>query len=398
MKFNYLILISFFLLAVVFSLRSETANYTVHYELTKMNEYTYVITRNWDQEGKRRNNIGMVIGEQGITLINGMFGREIDQLLALIRTVSDKPIKYVFNSNWDFHNTDANQKLNELGATIISHHNLLYFAKAKTQLIFKEYLELELGTDKILAYKSGGHSFGHINIYVKNANVMFMSDSFRDQWMTTPGPYGHEAHIKALEKALILGNSDTKFVPGNTSSSVFVESNTIEKEIDIRQTFVSKVLTLENTGLSVKEISQRSEIKKLFSANYEMYPVWGKDLSGSVRAALYGKRVKDKKMGFKIAQQYLGQYQLPNGKIIEVTFDNGHLIAKSKHAFMYLLVHHKDDSFEFGWYAANRFFEFLKDGQGQVTGLRVKMHKEDIRFGQELSLEYLKTVPVAKKI
>lgn len=386
------------LIAIFFSKSTVAVDYKVKYELTKVSEHAYVITRSWDQVGKFRNNIGFVVGEQGITLVNGMFGREIDQLLALIRTVSDKPIKYILNSNWDFHNTDANQALNELGATIISHHNLHYFAKAKAQLTFKDQIELDLGTDKILAYRSGGHSFGHINIYIKEANVMFMSDSYRDQWITTPGPYGHQAHINALNQALLLGDSNTKFVPGNTSSSVFVGTNTIRKEIEIRQIFADKVSALKQSGLSVAEIAQHDEINKLISKNYERYPEYGKDLSGTVRAALYGARVNKNNISRQTAYKYLGQYELPNSNIINIEFKNGHLIAKSKQSFMYLLVHNRDNLFEFGWHAADRYFEFLTDEKEQVIGLKINMHEEDERYGQELALEYLKTVPIAKKL
>ena len=142
----------------------------INYELNKIDEHAYVITHSWDKPGKFRNNVGFVVGNKGITIVNTMYARELDQLLAVIRSVSDKPIEYVFNSNWDFHNTDANAKLAEMGATIISHKNLKYFEKAKTQLTFPDSIELDIGTDKILAYRNGGHSFGHINIYFEHAN------------------------------------------------------------------------------------------------------------------------------------------------------------------------------------------------------------------------------------
>ena len=195
----------------------------VIYQTTKIAEHAYVITRNWDLEGKFRNNIGVVVGDKGLTLINPMYAQELDQLLAFIQTISPKPIQYVINSNWDFHNTDANQALQEKGATLIAHKNTQFFGNSSTQLTFDKTLNLDIGTDNILAYRSYGHSMGHINIFFEKANVMFMSDSYRDQWITTPGPYGYKGHIKGLRSALALTDEQTKFIPGNTSSSVFVQ-------------------------------------------------------------------------------------------------------------------------------------------------------------------------------
>lgn len=370
----------------------------INYQLSQLSDNTYVITRSWDQVGKFRNNVGFIVGEKGITLINTMFASEIDQLLAVIRQVSDKPIKYVFNSNWDFHNTDANAKLIEMGATVVSHQNLKYFENTTTQLTFDDSIEVNIGNDSIIAYRSGGHSFGHINILIKNANVMFMSDSYRDQWMTTSGPFGYNGHISALKSALQLTNKNTKFVPGNTSSSVFVTADTIKQEIEIRKSFISQVTKLESDGMSVKEIAANQNINQLFSINYERYPEYGKDLSGRVRAGLYGNRVQSSKIDEQKLKEYLGHYELPDGRLVEVLIEDSHLVAKSEGAFMFLLLPVANDNFEFGWHFTGRRISFVRNDTNSIIGFRVNMRPEDERYGQERILKHLRTLDLIKRV
>jgi|GEM_PF-1993837 len=390
-------IISFSILVGIFQTVQANQDTTV-YQTTKLSEHAYVITRNWDDVGKFRNNIGVIVGSEGITLINVMYESEIEQLLSEIKKISSQPIQYVFNSNWDFHNTDANNSLENKGATIIAHKNIQYFANTSTQLLFDEKLELNIGTDNIIAYRSNGHSMGHINIYIEKANIMFMSDSYRDQWMTTPGPFGYQGHIKGLNSALELSNSKTKFVPGNTSSSVYVKPAQILKEIEIRKTFVSRVNTLHAQGMSVDDISSDTVIDELFKENYERYPEYGKDLSHNVRAALYGIKLKTEKNNSQSLVKYTGQYRLPNNKIIDVVVKGEHLFAKSKGAFYYLLTPNSTNIFEFGWSSPIRTIEFIKDDKSQISGLKFNLAKDDNRYGQDVALKYLREIPLIKRI
>jgi len=392
-----ILIISFFTLAGVFNTVQAEQN-SIIYQTSKLSEHAYVITRNWDDVGKFRNNIGVVVGDDGITLVNVMFEGELEALLAEIKKISNKPIQYVFNSNWDFHNTEANMALKKQGATIVAHKNIQYFANTSTQLLFDEKLTLDIGTDKIMAYRSHGHSMGHINIFFEKANIMFMSDSYRDQWMTTPGPFGYQGHIKGLKSALKLADLKTKFIPGNTSSSVYVKQNQILKEIELRKTFVSRVKILHEQNMSVADISIDNEINELFKVNYERYPEYGKDLSHNVRAALYGIKLANKKNNNESLVKYTGQYNLPNNQTIDVFLEDGNLFAKSEGAFYYLLTMNSPDTFEFGWSSPIRTIKFVKNDSSKISGLTFNLAEDDDRYGQETALKYLREIPTIKRV
>jgi glyoxylase-like metal-dependent hydrolase (beta-lactamase superfamily II) len=368
----------------------------VIYQTTKIAEHAYVITRNWDLEGKFRNNIGVVVGDKGLTLINPMYAQELDQLMAFIQTISPKPIQYVINSNWDFHNTGANEALQAKGATLIAHKNTQFFGNSSTQLTFDKTLNLDIGTDNILAYRSYGHSMGHINILFEKANVMFMSDSYRDQWITTPGPYGYKGHIEGLRSALALTDEQTKFMPGTTRSSVFVQRAKLLKEIVIRKAFVVRVIALKDKGMSNLDISLDEEIHVLIATNYERYPEYKKDLEATVQAALYGVNLEESKLSVEALQQYVGIYKLPNDNIVEVLVEDNVLVARAKGSFNYLLVPSYKD--EFGWYPPARRVVFTRNEDSSINGLYFKMSEDDLRYGQELALGYLKDIKLIERV
>jgi glyoxylase-like metal-dependent hydrolase (beta-lactamase superfamily II) len=398
MKTSTLLINLLLIFAFILCQRVHANENKVVYQTTKISEHVYIFTRNWDTEGRHRNNIGVVIGDEGITLVNVMYESEIEELLREIKKFSNKPIQFVFNSNWDFHNTDANKILKNKGATLIAHENIKYFDNTVTQLTFKDKLTLDIGTDSIIAYRSYGHSMGHINIFFKKANVIFMSDSFRDQWMTTQGPYGYKGHIKGLRSAVALTNKQTKFVPGNTSSSIYLEKEALLKEIDIRDSFVSQVVTLQEQGMSVSEISQDKSINKLFKDNYERYPEYGRDLTGSVRGVQYSIRLEKNKGDIESMKEYVGTYELPNKKIVEVFTEEGHLFARSKGLFYYLLSPISKDTFEFGWHFPDREIKFLRNKKSKIKGITVNLPVDDVKFGQNISLKYLKKVDLIKRI
>jgi glyoxylase-like metal-dependent hydrolase (beta-lactamase superfamily II) len=396
---NKIQLLNLLFVFILFSFQKVQAEENkVVFETTKVAEHAYIITINWDDTGKFRNNIGVVVGDKGITLVNVMYEEVLDQLLTEIKTFSTKPIQFVINSNWDFHNTNANKALKDKGVTLIAHDNIKYFEDTVTQLTFKDTLALDIGTDNIIAYRSYGHSMGHINIYFEKANIMFMSDSYRDQWMTTQGPYGYKGHIKGLKSALAITDSDTKFVPGNTSSSVFVNKEALLKEIEIRKSFVSRVTKLHEKNMSISKISQDELIQQLFKDNYERYPEYGRDINHSVRSVLYSTRLEINKEQFDNLQEYVGNYELPNKSVVEVFIEDEHLFARSLGSFYYLLAPKSQDTFEFGWHSSDRIVKFSKNNEGGIIGMNFILSENDTRFGQEISLEYLKKIQFIKRI
>src|SRR5580658_9825244 len=63
-------------------------------------------------------NITMQVGKEGVLLVDTMYAGLSDKVLAAIRTVSDKPIRYIINTHVHGDHTGGNEKLAKAGSTI----------------------------------------------------------------------------------------------------------------------------------------------------------------------------------------------------------------------------------------------------------------------------------------
>src|SRR3984885_15386627 len=63
-------------------------------------------------------NITMQAGKEGVLLVDTMYAGLSDKVLAAIRTVSDKPIRYIINTHVHGDHTGGNEKLAKAGCTL----------------------------------------------------------------------------------------------------------------------------------------------------------------------------------------------------------------------------------------------------------------------------------------
>ncbi len=173
MKLGSLFKTCIFIVVTGVSVTTHAKNFTVQ----KLSNQAYVLTKHWSDTSKA--NMGVVVGDDGILLINTMMQDDVESLESTLRTISPLPVKYVINSNWDTYNHQANAHFAKKGATIIGQKNLQY-RPVYTQLLFDDELRLKIGKEEVVAYTTDAHSFAHINVQLNKANVIFMTDSFRN--------------------------------------------------------------------------------------------------------------------------------------------------------------------------------------------------------------------------
>ncbi len=88
------------------------------------NVYAYVGTRNASPSNSFGANAGIVIGNDGIAVIDTLISsKEAKRFIKDIRAVSDKPIKYVINTHEHLDHAFGNSEFARLGATIVSGEN-----------------------------------------------------------------------------------------------------------------------------------------------------------------------------------------------------------------------------------------------------------------------------------
>jgi glyoxylase-like metal-dependent hydrolase (beta-lactamase superfamily II) len=268
---NLLVKLSYlFYLLIFVSFSSNAVKIdNAHFEINKLNENVYVIGQDY---GSNKINFGLVIGKNDVSLITSMMKEYAPTVEKLVRTITQKPIKYVFNIDSDQFQHDANEYFADRGATIIAHNNIRK-TNAFTQITFDKEMSIDLGNESLTLFHTSAHTKDNMIVYLKNSNVLFMGDAFRNDWLMYSGPNGSTAHIQGLNFAIQLSDKDTKFVPSNRSTVPFSDLEGLKKARNIYQNFVNHVKELQSKGMEQAEITKSEELDEIIN-NLERYNDW----------------------------------------------------------------------------------------------------------------------------
>ena len=69
-------------------------------------------------------NIGVSSGEDGVFLIDDQFAPLTPKILAAVKTISDKPVRFLMNTHWHGDHVGGNENLGKAGVVIIAHDNV----------------------------------------------------------------------------------------------------------------------------------------------------------------------------------------------------------------------------------------------------------------------------------
>ena len=69
-------------------------------------------------------NIGISVGDDGIVMIDSQFAPLTPKILAAIKSISDKPIKFLINTHWHHDHVGGNENIKNEGASIVAHDNV----------------------------------------------------------------------------------------------------------------------------------------------------------------------------------------------------------------------------------------------------------------------------------
>ena len=151
-------------------------------------------------EGKSGSNAGFVIGDDGVLVVDSFWDPNSTRaLIAEIRKLTPKPIRWVVNTHYHLDHTGGDAVLKEAGAEIIAHRNVRTWIHSgnihllggdKITPAFKAQVDAlitpDLVTDKDLTVWLGGrrvdirtvegHTGGDLVISIPDAKVLFCGD------------------------------------------------------------------------------------------------------------------------------------------------------------------------------------------------------------------------------
>lgn len=157
-------------------------------------------------EHKSGSNAGFVIGDDGVLVVDAFFNPDAARaLVAEIRRLTPKPIRYVVNTHYHADHTGGDQVLRDAGAVIIAHRNVRGWVRTNNIALFGDRITPEirasiealplpdlvtdkdltvwLGARKVVVRAVLGHTGGDLTISVPDAKVLFCGDML---WRKVP--------------------------------------------------------------------------------------------------------------------------------------------------------------------------------------------------------------------
>jgi len=190
-------------------------------------------------EHKAGSNAGFVIGDDGVLVVDAFFTPDAARaLVAEIRRLTPKPIRYVVNTHYHADHTGGDQLLRDAGAVIIAHKNVRGWVRTNNINLFGDRITPEikvriealplpdivtdkdltvwLGSRKVVVRTVLGHTGGDLTIFVPDAKVLFTGDML---WRKVP-PNLIDGSVKEwtatdAEFAAMPDAAHTTYVPGH---------------------------------------------------------------------------------------------------------------------------------------------------------------------------------------
>ena len=150
-------------------------------------------------KGISGSNAGVVIGDDGVLVVDSFFNPSAAKaLLAEIRKITPKPVRYVVNTHYHADHVGGDNVLRDAGAIIIAHRNVHGWVRTENAHLFGDkitpaqrdfiaHLALPdltidkdmtvwLGSRKVEVRTELGHTGGDLTIAVPDAKVLFCGD------------------------------------------------------------------------------------------------------------------------------------------------------------------------------------------------------------------------------
>jgi len=230
--------------------------------------------------GGRGANGGVCIGDNGVLVIDSKMTKDsVDQTIAEIKKITDKPILFLVNTHSDGDHIAGNPFFPK-SVTIIAHENCRkeFFHPQRNgepsawsdpelapyvpSLTYRYKMDIHLGKKKAeLWYFGVGHTKGDTVVYFPEEKIAFLGDQIfmgRPQLIHSYKGGNSFEHVKTLTR--MLENLDAeKFCSGHSDP---IERSAVKHHIEEMKSIQGKIKSLIEQGKNLEEV------KKEFGENH----------------------------------------------------------------------------------------------------------------------------------
>jgi glyoxylase-like metal-dependent hydrolase (beta-lactamase superfamily II) len=129
-------------------------------------------------------NVAVMPAGDGVLVVDDKFAQDAPQIVAKVKSVSDKPIRYVLNTHQHGDHTGGNQAMIAAGVEILIHKQARANMVAGNmpglpQIAFSDEAQVFLGGKEVLAkYLGRGHTNGDAMVYFPSERALHTGDLF----------------------------------------------------------------------------------------------------------------------------------------------------------------------------------------------------------------------------
>lgn len=214
-------------------------------------------------------NIGVSTGSDGAFVIDDQFAPLTDSILAAIRRLDDKPVRFVVNTHWHGDHTGGNENMGRAGALIVSHENVRtrmsveQFMEAFDRTVpaspsgalpvvtFTDAMTFHWNDEEIhIFHVEHAHTDGDAIVHFKRANVLHMGDTYFNgmyPFIDLGSGGSIDGIIAAAEQAIALADDQTRIIPGHGGLSNRAELTTYR---DVLTAMRDKIQAMVRSGMS----------------------------------------------------------------------------------------------------------------------------------------------------
>ncbi len=232
-------------------------------------------------------NIGVLVGNDGVILVDDQFAPLSDKIKKAVASISDKPIRFVINTHFHGDHSDGNKIFGGEGAIIVAHENARkrlstdYFFKTYKQeqkamsyeglpkITFAQSLNFNMNGETVhVIHIKDAHTDGDAAIYFKEANVLHAGDAFVRYglpFIDDDGGGTIDGMINGAEQMLKMINDQTKIIPGHGQISSKKDLQDYKNHL---QTIRNRIADGIKAGKTVDQVIS-SDPTKEFKTGYD---------------------------------------------------------------------------------------------------------------------------------
>lgn len=277
---------------------------SIHAQKNEIKITSIKLTENYYMLKGSGGNIGLLIGKDGVLMIDDQFAPLTPKILEAIKKITPKPVTYLLNTHWHGDHTGGNLNMSKEGATIVSHENVRKRMskdqvvrgrtrkaspkKALPVLTFTEDMMFHYNEDDILfTHVHDAHTDGDAIVYFTKNNVIHTGDTYfqgKFPYIDLDSGGSIDGYIDGISKIIMLADDKTKIMPGHG------------KVADKKELIAYKKMLLELKGLIQIEIDKGKTLEKVknnkeITKKYASFNGWITE--EKIRTTIY-KSLKDK--------------------------------------------------------------------------------------------------------